>query len=288
MPIGITETATVADSLPAVVAKATQIREQEGVMPQLVSQAKLKEGTGLTHREVRFARLSDATTVSEGDEFDSPQQLSDALVTGTPVEVGIEIIITDRVKQRIDKKALAQTGGLIGHAIQRKKAKDGIVQLDSFSTSPGGSGTVLASGYITAAVDTIEGNATERGVHPIYSVHHHFQRRALTNDLAPVGTYPNPEGLTSNIIRDNFSGPLGSAQVFFDSVVAPDTSGDFKGGTFAKESIVLVQGYELFADEERLKARRATAMFMFDEYIYLERFDSGGVEMFFDSPTPTT
>ncbi len=289
MPIGITETPTVADSLPSVVAKARQIREQEGVMPQLVDQAKLKEGTGTGWREVAFSRLSDAVTVSEGDEFDAPQQLADTLITGTPVEVGIEIIITDRVKKRIDKKALAQTGGLIGHGIQRKKAKDGITQLDSFGTFAfGSSGTTFASGYILSAVDSIEGNATERGVHPIYSVHHHFQRRALSNELASSGTYPIPEGISAQVIRANYSGPIAGAEVFFDSVKAPDGSGDFKGGTFAKEAIVLVQGYDLYADEERLKSRRATAMYMFDEFIYIERADTMGVEQYMDAPAPTS
>ena len=284
---GQTQTGTVSNALNTVVASARQIREQHGVMPQIVSKETLAEGSGLTWREIAWSRLADAQTVSEGDEYNSPQQLANTLLTGTPVEIGSEIIVTDRTKRRLDRKAWAQTGTLLGHTMQRKKAKDGITQLDAFSTSFGGTGVTFASGYILAAIDQIEGNSTERGVPPYRSVHHGFQRRPLAVELSPVGTYPLPEGVSATIVRNNYAGPIGGAEVFFDSVTAPDSAGDFKGGTFAKDAIVLVQGYALDREEERLKARRATAMFMFDEYIFIERYDTGGVEQYMDAPAPT-
>lgn len=286
MPIGVTQTATLADSLPTMLAAARQIREQEGVMPQLVDKARLAEGTGTAWREVAFSRLADATAIDEGVEFDAPQQLADSILTGTPVEVGGEVLLTDRVRKRIDRKAFAQTGSLLGHSMQRKKAKDGIVQLDSFSTSFGGAGTTFASGYVTAAVSNIEGNATERGVKPVYTVLHRHQIRDIEADLAPVGTYPIPSGISAEVISGGFNGRLGGSEVFADSVKAPDSSDDFKGGTFAKESIVLVQGYDLYTEEQRFPGRRATAVFMFDEYVYIERFDTGGVELYFDATAP--
>lgn len=288
MSIGTNETTTLSNSLPTVVASARQVREQEGTMPQLVDKETLAEGTGLSWREVAFSRLPDATSVSEGDDFDQPTLLSDSLLTATPVEVGIEVIVTDRVKKRLDRKALKQTGSLAGNAMQRKKAKDGITQLDSFSTSFGGTGSTFAAGYVHAAVAQIEGNATERGIRPIYTVVHRYLIRDIEADLAPVGTYPLPDGISGSIVRNGFSGTLSGSEVFADSVKAPDGSSDHKGGTFAKQSIVLVQGYDLYTEEQRLAARRATAMFMFDEYIYVERFDTGGVELYFNATAPTS
>lgn len=289
MAEGITQTGSLGVALNVMVARARSKREQEGTITQLVDKDTLTEGTGLTWREPAFNRLPDAATVSEGEEFDAPQQISADLITGTPVEVGIEVIITDRTKRRLDRKALAQTGSLAGNAIQRKKSKDGITQLDSFSTSFGGTGTTFAHGYIDAAVANIVGNATERGVAPIYTLIHPFQNRALRADIVGgVGTYPVPEGISQRVLESGYTGMnIAGSSIFIDAVTAPDSAGDFKGATFAKESIVLVQGKNLYTEEERLPGRRATAMFMFDEYVYVERFDTGGVELYFDAPAPT-
>lgn len=291
MATGQTSTATVPNSLNTMVASARQIREQRGVMPQLVDKATLAKGTGLSWREVAFDRLSDATTIGEGFRYENDQQITDALISGTPVEVGISVVITKRVKDRIDSKAYSQIGGLAGNAIQRKKAKDGITQLDSFSTSFGGAGTTFASGYIHAAVAQIEGNATEPGEPPFYAVLHRHQIRDIEADLAPVGTYPIPDGISQEVIRNGFQGKIGGAEVFADSVTAPDASDDFKGGVFAKRAIVLVQGYSLYSEElngDDMKRKRATGMLMFDEYIYVERADSMGIELYFDALAPTS
>lgn len=289
MVIGINTTSTFdSAALPTMIASARQIREQEGVMPQLVDKATLAEGTGLTYRELSFARLPDAVSIGENQVFDAPQELVDNLITGTPTEIGIEVIFTDRVKRRVDKKAMAQTGTLAGHSMQRKKAKDGITQLDSFSTSFGGAGTTFAPGYVHAAVAQIEGNPTEKGSRPIYTVIHRYMVRDIESSLAPVGTYPIPGGISESIIRSGFNGMLGGSEVFSDNVVAPDANDDFKGAVFSKDSIILIQGYDLYTEEERLVARRASAVYMFDEYVYIERYDTGGVELYFDATPPTS
>src|SRR3990167_9864904 len=187
MAIGINQTDSLGDAANITLARARSVREQEGVMPQLVDKALLAENTGTAYRELAFSRMADAAAVAEGDEFDAPQLVTDALITGTPVEVGFEMILTDRMKRRLATKSLGELGSLAGHSMQRKKAKDGITQLDSFSTSLGNTGVTFASGYIDAAVATITGNATERGVTPIYTVIHSYQNRALRAHLIRGG-----------------------------------------------------------------------------------------------------
>ena len=57
MAAGDTITQSLADSLDTVVASARQIREYEGVMPNLVDKVTLSEGTGTSWREISM-RLS--------------------------------------------------------------------------------------------------------------------------------------------------------------------------------------------------------------------------------------
>lgn len=290
MTVGINETGGFGSAINVMVASARSKREQDGVGPQLFDKATLSNNSGEDWREVALDRLPDAVTVQEGEEFDNPFKITNDLIKGRPVEVGIELIFTDKMKRRLDSKALAQTGSLAGNSMQRKKAKDCITQLDSLSTSFGGTGVTFASGYIDASVAQIVGNATERGVAPIYTLMHPFQIRALRADLiGGVGTYPIPEGISQRVLEGGYTGlNIAGSSVFMDAVTAPDTSGDFKGATFAKEAMVLVQGKSLYREEERLPGRRATAVFMFDEYVTVERADSMGVEQYFDAPAPTS
>jgi threonine synthase len=92
------------------------------VMPQIVDKETLETGTGTDWREVAFERLADATSIGEGFAYRNDQQITDALLSGTPVVVGISVVWTKRMKARMNAKAYAQIGGLTGNAIQRKKA----------------------------------------------------------------------------------------------------------------------------------------------------------------------
>jgi len=107
MAAGDTITQSLTDSLDVVVGSARQIREYEGVMPNLVDKITLSEGTGQSWREVSMAALT-AQTVTETTILDNPQQMSDSLMTITPTVTGIQTLITDRVASRLNPKAYAQ------------------------------------------------------------------------------------------------------------------------------------------------------------------------------------
>lgn len=174
MSSGYTTTAALADSLPVVIASARQVREYEGVMPQLVDKVTLGEGDGLSWNEISLSQLT-AQNVTETTKLDNPQQMVDTLFTVTPTIIGIHTLITDRVANRISKKPYAQLGSLAQNAIQRKKDEDGLVVLDGASTPLSGAGTTLVSGVIASAGVRITSNPTEPGRPPLRGVLHGYQ-----------------------------------------------------------------------------------------------------------------
>jgi len=288
--IGNTYTDSLADSLPTVLMSARIVRENEGVMPQLVEKQTLGEGIGLTWNEVSYAQLT-AQAVTESTTLDNPQQLSDTLFSVTPTCIGIQTVITDRVAARIDKKGLAKLGSLAQNAMQRKKDEDGIAVLDGFSTSLCGAGATLTSGHIGAAVARIKGNSTEPGNPPYYFVGHSYQIHDIEDEfLAGIGTYAIPEGLTARVLMDGYKGKINGAQVFADDNITADSSDDGIGGVFAKEAIVLVQGRAPRAEVKRMPelGGGATAVYHYDEYSYGERADHFGVEIKSDMTAPTS
>lgn len=292
MATGITSTGSVADSLPTWIFSARQVREYEGVVPQLVSMETLGEGLGNTWHEVSFAQLN-AQSVSETTVLDNPQQVSDTDLAITPTVVAIQVRLTDRVRARMAKVAYGKLGSLAQNAIQRKKDEDGITVLDSGNTtSSPGAGNILTTGHIYSAVSNIQGNSTEPGNPPYRAVLHPFQIKDLSDELvAGVGTYITTDGPTARVFQEGWKLPINSCEVYPDGNINPDSSDDAKGGVFAKEGIILVQGRTPRAVTVRQEhiGGGAWDVFHYDEYAYGVRSSTNWLaEIESDAAAPTS
>ena len=291
MAAGDTITQSLTDSLDTVVASARQIREFEGVMPNLVDKITLAEGTGLSWREVSMDALT-AQTVTETTVLDNPQQMSDSLMTITPTVTGIQTLITDRVASRLNPKAYAQLGSLAQNAIQRKKDEDGLTVLDGATTSLPGAGNTLTSGHIASAVYRISSNTTEPGNPPYRCVLHGFQLKDIFDEIVQgIGTYNVPEGLTARVFAEGFRGQIANAQIYEDGNISIITGDDAKGGVFAQEAIILVQGRAPRTATVRREdiGGGATVVYLYDEYAYGERSAGNWLyEIQSDATAPTS
>lgn len=291
MTVGNTTTDSLADSLPTVISSGRQVREYEGVVAQLCDRKTLGKGIGLSWNEVSFAQLT-AQAITESTQLDNPQQLSDTLLTITPTVVGIETLITDRVAERLSDVAYKQIGGLAQNAIERKKDEDGLTAIDGATTQLCGAGSTLTTGHISAAVVRISSNATEPGNPPYRCVLHGYQIRDLQDEmLAGVGTYNLPEGPTARVFQEGFRMMVGNASIYEDGNITIDSSDDAKGGVFAMEGLIIVQGR---APRSEVKRRPeigggATSMYYYDEYAYGERSSGNWLyEIASDATAPTS
>ena len=291
MPSGKTITDSLADSLPTTISSARIVREDIGVVSQLCDKVTLGEGIGLTWNEISLAQLT-AQAITETTVLDNPQQLSDTLFSITPTVVGIETFISDRVAARISKNVFAKTGGLSQNAMQRKKDQDGIVAIDGATTSLAGAGTTLTSGHISAGAVRITSNTTERGVKPIRCVLHGNQIHDLFSELvAGVGTYIVDAGITAQVFQAGFTLPIAGAEIYEDGNITVDSGNDAKGGIFAREALVLVQGRSPRAAVVRREniGGGGTSMYHYDEYAYGERSAGNWLyELYSDATNPTS
>jgi hypothetical protein len=279
MASGDTITDSLRDSLDTVVASARTVREHEGVMAikPVTDRVTLAEGTGEAWKEISLSRLDDAFDLTETTELDNPQQMVDTALSITPTLVGTHTYLSDRVAMRISRKAFAQTGSLAQHSMQRKKDKDGL--------------TILDSGVISAAVRRIQANATEHSTATINAVLHSYQVHDIDAELrSPVGTYEVTSGETAKAWRESFQGRVGGANVLIDNLITVDTGDDAKGGVFAQDSIVLVQGMNMKAVAVRNEKRGygGTDMYYRDEYAFGIRISTALFEIYSDVTEPTS
>ena len=293
MAAGDTITQSLADSLDTVVASARQIREQEGVMPNLVDKVTLEEGTGTSWREISMAQLT-AQAITETTRLDNPQQMSDTAFAITPTVVGIQTLITDRVAARVNKKSYAQLGSLAQNSIQRKKDEDGLAVIDGATTQLNTANAALASGFIAAAVYQISSNATEPGNPPYRAVFHGFSLKDIWDELtAAVDTAERSDisGITARVFTEGLRGKIAGCEIYEDGNLTIDGDGDAKGGVFAQEAIVLVQGRSPRTATIRREdiGGGATVMYLYDEYAYGERSAGNWLfEIIADATAPTS
>ena len=293
MAAGDTITQSLADSLDTVVASARQVREQEGVMPNLVDKVTLEEGTGTSWREISMAQLT-AQAITETTRLDNPQQMSDTAFAITPTVVGIQTLITDRVAARVNKKSYAQLGSLAQNSIQRKKDEDGLAAIDGATTQLNTANAALASGFIAAAVYQISSNVTEPGNPPYRAVFHGFSLKDIWDELtAAVDTAERSDisGITARVFTEGLRGKIAGCEIYEDGNLTIDGDGDAKGGVFAQEAIVLVQGRSPRTATIRREdiGGGATVMYLYDEYAYGERSAGNWLfEIIADATAPTS
>ena len=81
------------------------------------------------------------------------------------------------------------------------------------------------------------------------------------------------EGMTARVFKEGFRGICRGAQVYENGDISIDSSDDAKGGVFAREAIVLVQGrmpWVKLLRNEKLGGG-ATEVLHYDEYAFGER-----------------
>jgi len=240
-------------------------------MPHLVENQTLGGGIGLSWDEIALSKLQ-ATRVTETTDLQNPQQYEDSLISITPVVVGVHTVVTDRVRDRLNKKVLAKMGSLGQNAIQRLKDEDGLTVLGTGATtcSPG-AGNPLTSGHIASAKVNLSSSKTEPAKPPYRCVLHGFQIHDLFKELvAGVGTYTTPEGMTARVFQTGFTLPIAGVEVYENGNITIDGSDDAVGGVFPQEGIILVQGKAPRVVSERKESLGggAEVVYHYDEYAY--------------------
>jgi len=295
MAVGKTVTDSLEDSLPTAIASARIVREQKGVMTQLVSKETLAANSGLAWNEISLDALT-AQSVTEQTELDNPQQLSDTLFSVTPTVIGIQTLITDRVGRRLSSKSMAKFGSLAQNAMQRKKDEDGLTAIDGATTQLNAAGAALTTGHIRAARYRITSNVTEPNfTADISGVFHGYQIKDIEDEVIQPSSgalqSQLEDGLSTRTFQNGFRGDVGGVHIHEDGNLTIDGGDDAKGGVFAKDALVLVQGHSPRSETRREPqiGGGASSVFMYDEYAYGERSAGNWLfEVISDASLPTS
>lgn len=285
----IATTSNLSDGQKILVAAAREAFEPAAPDPDLVSNERIPQGHKVWNVQT-YARLAQATALTEGVDLSQIEQLVTATLAVTPSEHGIIATLSKRlIRRQGDESVVSATGKKLGNSLKRRQANDIIALYDGFSKSTPGASLALDTthfrgtmAYLLTDNDSGYGPAPM----PIHAALHIEQISDIVNDIATgAGTYPFPTGLSQEILQSWWRGTdkLYGIPIFHSGNITRDASGDSKGAIFNKDALVLVMANEAEVTEQDDKSLRAIEYGVFQEWGEGERADPHGVEVYSDT-----
>ena len=273
-------------------AAATIAFEPAAPDPSMVRQVSLPAGhyQGIV---ATYARLTQASALTEGVDLAQVQQLATNTLTITPSEHGIIVTISKRAARRqFDSDLVSTAGEQMGVALREREAKDIITLYDGFSKSIVGSGSALDITYYRGAVAyMITDNDTDYGPAPmpVHAAFHAEQISDIILDLSDPGTTnagTGREGIVANDLVKRWwrgSDRVYGIPIMHSGYIARDSDDDSKGAIFHENALREIEEGEVDVTEEGDNSLRVIEHGMFKSWGEGERADAHGVEIYSDT-----
>lgn len=311
MAAGIIGQTQIANAVRTYIAEVDMFNEHGTVMRQCIDSKTLSRKQGRAWNEPYVPPVT-ATSLTDGVEFDSPTQISDAKITITPAEVGVQMLWTKRSDATSTLNMASIVAELTANAINYKEDTDLLGQLDSFSSSLGsgtstltvdlvGKGAALVRGGRTGTSRTGARTTGDPAPPPYFAIFHEYNRYDLASQLSGLGGAPTQ--VTTGAAVSNFAGQSlteFNARFIEQHVVGnihgvkclvdnnfTISSNAIKGGVFSKKAMVHVQFAGMDSYQVTEKDGRAIRVTVTKDYGFGERADNYGVELHVDCTVPS-
>ena len=282
--MAVSNTTTLNDLLPSIVAEALFVASEKSIMRGLVRNYTLSAGQGKTvtvpiYPKVSAAALTEATAPST-------TTISTDGATLTVSEVGLTATISDLAMMASASNVVADIGRLFGEAVARKMDTDLMALFMSFSTSTvGGVTTTATPALIFQAIAKLRAQGYDTSNDCAIVLHPN-----VAYDIASTltSTFAAPASQVGNdALRNGFMGTLGGVPVYQSSLVPLETgtgaSGDYACGIFHKDALGLAMMQDIKIETQRQAAVRGYDIVGSAIYGVGELYDAAGVRGIFDS-----
>lgn len=303
--MAITTTQVLADTVPTVLEAARFTAEFVAEMSKLVWNIRKELHDGKTVPIPYWGTIT-ARNLTEGVDNTAEETMADTLVTITPGEVGVKLILTDKVVRDNNEDVKAAAGRLLGNAMEVKRDQDLLGQLDDATNSLGAGGTATL-GHLAAARAQLKGNPVSSGgpaPGQLVIVHHPYVTLDVVDVMTPLAPFgvittagtalaamqaPGGE-MMDDVLRNYAIGRIFGMPWIEDGNIDTTTiANSAKGGVFATGeggSIILATALEWDYEAERDASRRATELNVTGEYGVGEYLPGWIVELNHDASTP--
>ena len=238
-----------------------------------------KMGSGQKQMTVPKAGQMDADALSDGVDIINSKDIGLTTTDLTPSEVGLKVILTDKLLRQFNEDVFKIVGKQMGDAIGRYKDKAVIAFFSALN-----SGTVLGAdnknlGLLNATACIA--NLRARSVpEPIAFVHHPTAIGYLSTNAAGIGaTYfmGVMQGFSEDRVRNFWKINIDGVNFFWDANIAKISGYDSGyGAVFSKDAMCIVESQAPMVERERDASLRAWEIVHVTDYGVFELDDTYG------------
>lgn len=280
MATGLTNTTSLNDLLPSIVAEALFVASEKSIMRGLVRNYTLAAGQGKTVTVPIYLKMT-AGALTEATAPTQEQVVTDG-ATLTVSEVGLTATVSDMAMVASAANVVADMGRLFGEAIARKMDTDLLALIKSLSTTVGGASTAATPALIFQAIAKLRSAGYDTANDCAIVLHPN-----VAYDVASVltSTFAAPASMVGNdALRNGFMGMLGGVPVYQSSLVETiTTAGDYACGVFHKDALGLAIMKDITIETQRSALKRGYDVVGSAVYGVGELYDTAGVYALFDS-----
>ena len=259
--------------------------QEEHNMPcvALIDRINLANG----HYQVDIPKVEQMTAsdLVDGVDFIDSEEISPSIVSATAAEVGIKVIVTDRLLRQNNESVFSIIGRQMGDAMARKKDTDAIALFSGFSTSYGQDGALFNLSNISGVI----GNAKKEKIGTDFIVHHPlaiWKMTSAVNNL--VGTYSLPDAFNKPPVKEYWTGiKLSQVPIFEDGNIEKNTNDSGYGVIASRDAMGYLVASGKTERRQRDESLRATEVVIVEEYGMFEADDSRGAALLYDFPDAT-
>jgi N4-gp56 family major capsid protein len=284
--MALTNTTTLANLLPSIVAEALYQASEKSIMKGLVKNYTLAPSSGLTVNVPIYAKQTAAGLTEATAPTATAITPSTAALTVS--EVGIRATVSDLSIQASASNVVADIGKLFGEAIARKMDSDLMANFNNFSQVVGGVGEgaspTATPAMLFQAIAKIRSQGYDTSNDCAIVLHPN-----IAYDIASTltSTFAAPASAVGNdALKNGFMGTLGGVPVYQSSLVPladGSTVGDYGCGIFHKEAIGLAMMQDIKIESQREVTLRGFDIMGTAVYGTGELQDLAGVRGSFDS-----
>lgn len=280
MPIQTATTGELDHAQGIIIAEMRYTAEHSAPCKSLIDKATLSKG----YKQITWPKVGqmDAAALADGVDLVDSEEIGMTYVDLTASEVGLKIILTDKLVRQEQPDVFRVVGRQMGDAIGRKLDRD-IIAL--FSALNGGTTLGVDNGTLLLinAAGCIAFAKANKFPRPISVVHHPNAIATLAMQGAGVGTqYYNGimQGLPEELLRNFWKIVIDGVNFFEDGNIDKIAGYDSGyGAIFSKNSMVYVEALAPNVERERDASMRGTEVVIVSDYGVFELDDGYGAPM---------
>ena len=235
------------------------------------------------------AGVMTALGLTDGVDMVDTEDIGLSTTDLTTAEVGLKVILTDKLVRQLNEDAFDIVGRQMGDAMGRKKNRDVIALFTALNgaTTLGLAGKFLTVTNLAACIAHAKSNKFPS---PVFVVHNPNAVYSITKNMTitPGSTYPIPHGYAEDLLKDFYRMSLNQVAVFETGDIDDDGSGDGIGVIASKNAMCVLDQKGFGTERERDASLRATEVVVVADYGCWELDDAYGAPMTYDVTAPAT